>query len=183
MYFKETEVNGIKNEQYFEEIYSRYFPDVYNFLYGLCGNSDISEELTQDTFVAAYRSLHKYNGKCKIYTWLCAIAKNMWFHYIRKHKHACIDIESLSETLLSEEPSPQDKAESEERLNEILKAVKSLKSRQRDIFWLHTVAEMPFSEIANIVGITENSAKVIYFRAKNILRKQLIHADENFSEG
>lgn len=148
----------------------------------LCGNSDISEELTQDTFVAAYRSLHRYNGSCKIYTWLCAIAKNMWFHYVRRHKAAVINIETLSETLLSEEPSPQDKAESDERLREILKAINSLKPRQRDIIWLHSIAEMPFSEIADILGITENSAKVIYFRAKNILRGQLKHHYERFSD-
>lgn len=175
-------MSGIRDNSYFEEIYTLYFSDVYNFLYGICGNSDISEELTQDTFVEAYRSLHKYNGKCKIYTWLCAIAKNMWFHYIRKHRKNVTNIEMLSETLLSEEPSPQDKAESEERLHVILKAISSLKSRQRDIFWLHTVAEIPFAEIANMLGITENSAKVIYFRAKNNLRNQLKSVDERFSD-
>ena len=167
---------------YFEEIYTTHFSDVYNFIFGMCGNSDIAEELTQDTFVEAYRSLHRYNGKCKIYTWLCAIAKNMWFHYVRKHKNVVLNIEALSETLLSEEPSPQAKAESEERLHMILKAINSLKTRPRDIFWLHTVAEMPFSEIAEILGITENSAKVIYFRAKNNLRVYLKSTDERFSD-
>ena len=175
-------MSGIRDESYFEDIYKRYFSDVYNFLMGMCGNTDIAEELTQDTFFQAYRSLHRYNGKCKIYTWLCAIAKNTWFHYIRKHKNAVVNIESLSETLLSEEPSPQDRAESEERLHEILKAINSLKSRQRDIFWLHSVAEMPFAEIAEMMGITENSAKVIYFRAKNVLRVQLKSRDERFND-
>jgi len=175
-------VTGIRDDLYFEDIYVRYFKDVYNFLLGLCGNTDIAEELTQDTFIEAYRSLHRYNGKCKIYTWLCAIAKNMWFHYIRKHKNAILDIDTLAEILLSEEPSPQDRAESEERLHEILKAINSLKTRQRDIFWLHTVAELPFSEIADMLGITENSAKVIYFRAKNILRNHLRSMDDRFSD-
>ena len=175
-------MNGIKDESYFEDIYKRHFSDVYNFLMGMCGNADIAEELTQDTFFHAYRSLHKYNGKCKIYTWLCAIAKNTWFHYIRKHKNAVLNIDALSETLLSEEPSPQDRAESEERLHEMLKAIKSLKTSQRDIFWLHSIAEMPFAEIAEVMGITENSAKVIYFRAKNILRKHLRSRDERFSD-
>ena len=175
-------MSGIKDDQYFEEAYKRYFYDVYNFLIGICGNSDIAEELTQETFFEAYRSLHRYNGKCKLYTWLCAIAKNMWFHYVRKHKNTVINIEALSETLLSEEPSPQDKAESEERLHEILKAINSLKTRQRDVFWMHSVGEMPFAEIADILGITENSAKVIYFRAKNNLRSHLKSRDERFSD-
>lgn len=175
-------MSDIKDDSYFEELYTHYFYDVYNFLFGVCGKSDIAEELTQDTFMEAYRSLHKYNGKCKIYTWLCAIAKNMWFHYVRKHKSTVVNIEALSETLLSDEPSPQDKAESEERLHEILKAINSLKPRQRDVFWLHSVAEMPFSEIAEMLGITENSAKVIYFRAKNSLRGHLKTVDERFSD-
>ena len=130
----------------------------------------------------AFRSLHKYNGSCKIYTWLCAIAKNIWFHYLRKHKRVILDIDALSDTLLSEEPSPQDCAENEERLRDILHSVAALKTRYREIFWLHAVAELPFSEIAEIMKITENSAKVIYFRARNSLKKSLRTSSELFSD-
>lgn len=166
----------------FEEIYEKYFSDVYNFIFSLCSNSDISEELTQDTFMEAYLSIHRYNGSCKIYTWLCAIAKNLWFHYLRKHKRIILDIDSLSDTLLSDEPSPQSKAENEEQLRDILRAVSALKDRPREIFWLHAVAELPFGEIADLMKITENSAKVIYFRAKNTLRKSLRANSELFSD-
>lgn len=103
----------------------------------------------------------------------------MWFHYMRKHKNISADIESLSDTLFSEEPSPQTYAENSEKLRNIIKAVNSLKPRHREIFWLHAVAEMPFSEIADIMKITENSAKVIYFRAKNSLKK-LLNANKDY---
>ena len=142
-------------------------------MFRLSGNADISEELTQDTFLAAYGSLHRYDRSCSIYTWLCAIAKNTWFHYLRKHKNTYIDIDSLTESLFSDEPSPQSYAESAEGVAAIRRAISALKPAYRDVVWLRAMAELPFSRIAEILKITENSAKVMYFRAKNQLKAAL----------
>lgn len=170
---------GIKE---FEQIYTEYFSDVFNFILSLCGNRDVAEELTQDTFLCAYRSAHRYNGSCTLYTWLCAIAKNTWFHYLRKHRGTPIDIDTLADKLFSDEPSPQRYAELKENLEEAVKAVNELKPKQRDVFWLRAAAELSFARIAEIMQITENSAKVIYFRAKNQLREKLINKADGFSD-
>ena len=166
----------------FERIYREYFRDVYNFLYRLCGNDPhLAEELTQDTFLKAYGSLHRYNGKCSVYTWLCAIGKNCWLHYLRKHRSA-IDLDSLADTLLSDEPSPYAHVENEERRNALRRAISALKPRQKDVFLLHAVSELPFSEIARITSITESSAKVLYFRARKKLR-DLLGEKDHLSDG
>lgn len=172
----------IKELKEFEQIYTSYFEDVYNFIFTLCRKSEISEELTQDTFLAAYKSMHRYNGTCSIYTWLCSIAKNLWFNYLRKHKNTHLDIDTLTETLFSDEPSPQSYAESEETIKTLKKAINSLKSKYRDVFWLRAISELPFSKIAEIMQITEGSAKVIYFRAKNQLREILSHSGYPLNE-
>ncbi len=57
--------------------YEEYGRKVYLYLMSLCHNEDIAEELTQETFYQAIRSLSKYRGDCSVYTWLCGIAKNM----------------------------------------------------------------------------------------------------------
>ena len=62
-----------------EEIYTQYFNVVYKYLYGLSHNSDLAEELTQETFCRAIKTLHKFRGDCKINVWLCQIAKNVWY--------------------------------------------------------------------------------------------------------
>jgi RNA polymerase sigma-70 factor (ECF subfamily) len=159
----------------FEEIYKTYYQDVYRFLFRTCGsNHELAEELTQDTFCEAFRSFHRYNSSCSVLTWLCAIGKNLWFHYLRKHKNTAIKLESLEETICDDyEKTPEACAERSEKSDQIRKALSSLKPRYREIIWLRTVGEMSFVQIADMMKITENSAKVLYFRAKNQIKEKL----------
>lgn len=159
----------------FEEIYEAHYNDVYRFLYRTCGNNhNLAEELTQDTFYEAFRCWHRYNASCSVTTWLCAIGKNIWFHYLRKHKNTVIDYDVLAHTVTDDvESDPQQKAEQSERSKMIRDALDALKPRYREIIWLRTVAEMPFAKIAEMLDISESSAKVLFFRAKNQLKETL----------
>ena len=159
----------------FEEIYKTYYKDVYRFLFkNTGGNHELSEELTQDTFYEAYRSFHRYNGSCSILTWLCAIGKNLWFHYLRKHKNAKIKLEALEETICDDyEKSPDACAERSEKSSVIRKAIDSLKPKQREIVLMRAAGGISFAEIARLMNITESSAKVIFFRAKNQIKEKL----------
>jgi len=58
-----------------DSIYSEHAKLVYKFLISLCHETDTAEELTQETFYQAVRCANKYNGNCKVSTWLCQIAK------------------------------------------------------------------------------------------------------------
>ena len=60
----------------FESIYNQYFQDVYSFVLSLSRNKKIAEEITQETFFKALKSIDKFQGNCKIDVWLCQIAKN-----------------------------------------------------------------------------------------------------------
>lgn len=70
----------------FEEAYGRYYPVIYRFLLSLSGNSALAEDLSQETFLRAINHGQDFRGDCKPETWLCAIAKNIYFDYIRKNK-------------------------------------------------------------------------------------------------
>lgn len=70
----------------FESIYSQYFRDVYSFVLSLSRNEKVAEEITQETFFKALKSIDKFNGNCKINVWLCQIAKNTYFTYLDKQK-------------------------------------------------------------------------------------------------
>jgi RNA polymerase sigma-70 factor (ECF subfamily) len=61
-----------------EEIYERYSRLVYNYLYTLTKNVELSEELSQETFYSAIKSINKFKNECNISVWLCQIAKNKW---------------------------------------------------------------------------------------------------------
>ena len=62
-----------------ETMYMEYAKTVKHFLISLCGNFDLAEDLTQETFYQAYKSAHRYNGTCKISVWFCQIAKHLYF--------------------------------------------------------------------------------------------------------
>lgn len=55
----------------FEEIYSQYFTDVYKYVLSLCRNEEIAEEVTQQTFFKALKSIDKFKYQCKLRVWLC----------------------------------------------------------------------------------------------------------------
>ena len=68
-----------------DAVYRQHFQMVYQYLMSLVHNPDIAEELAQETFCQAVNSIKRYDGSCKITTWLCAIAKNQYLSYLRKH--------------------------------------------------------------------------------------------------
>ncbi|MBQ1372341.1 MAG: sigma-70 family RNA polymerase sigma factor, partial [Oscillospiraceae bacterium] len=77
-----------------EEIYQSYAKTVYRYLLSLTRDEDLAEELMQESFVQAIDSIGKFEGRCKLSTWLCAIAKNQWLCWLRKHPNTA----SLEET-------------------------------------------------------------------------------------
>ena len=62
-----------------EKDFEEYGMFVFKYLMSLCGNADLAEELTQETFYRAIRSSGKFDGNCKVSTWLCQIAKHIWY--------------------------------------------------------------------------------------------------------
>ena len=79
-----------------EKIYKEYFDIVNKYLFSLTNNSDISEELTQETFYRAVKSIDSYNGKCKMSVWLCQIAKNLWYNQCKKNKRIVNEVEHVN---------------------------------------------------------------------------------------
>ena len=69
----------------FDQIYADYYSEVYKFVLSLCQNHSLAEEITQESFFKALKSIDSFNGNCKISTWLCKIARNTFFSYTKKH--------------------------------------------------------------------------------------------------
>ena len=71
----------------FQKVYAQYFEDVFRFLRGLTADEQLAEELKEETFFKALRSLDRFQGGCEIRVWLCQIAKNAYFSYRKKHRY------------------------------------------------------------------------------------------------
>ena len=150
-----------------EKYYRENGRKVFLYLMTLCGNADTAEELTQETFYRALRSVNKYKGESSVYTWLCGIARNAWLEELRKrtrHKG-----EELSELTDDTALRPDEKAESEDSRIRLLKKIHSLPETEKELILLRASQELSFREIGEIFGKSENWARVTYYRAKQKL--------------
>ena len=160
----------------FEEIYREYSPRIFSFLYKLCRDYSLAEELTQETFLQAFKSFYKFKGNCEISTWLAAIAKHSFYHYLRKNKLGIdsISIEHLTESYCSNTlGDPENELKQKMVAEAIRNIVNDIPEKYRDVVILRIYGEMPFSQVAEALGITESSAKVIFFRAKKMLMEEI----------
>ena len=140
---------------------------VFKYLMAMTGNPDLSEELTQETFFRAVKNADKFDGKVKITTWLCTIAKNSYFTYLKKEKRKIG--QDIGEMEIPIESDPLDR----ENCREIYRAVHRLDEPYREIILLRLNTDMTFADIGEIFGKSEGWARVTFYRGKEKLRKLL----------
>lgn len=156
-----------------EEYYEKYGSKVYYYLLTLCNDSDISQELTQETFVRAISSLKQYNGSCSICTWLCSIAKNLWRNEMRRRGlHPSADEDNTPQEADISQPSPDTSTEQKDSKMYVLRQIHSLPETEKEIVLLRATGAMTFAEIGELFGKSENWARVTFYRAKQKLRKE-----------
>lgn len=159
----------------FEQIYIDHYRRIYAFLLKLCRDPQTAEELTQETFYQAYVSILRYNGQCEIFTWLAAIAKNVFFKYLRKTKAQSFTIDLYVTDLtapLSDEPGYRLMREVD--ITRVRRAIAGMPKKYSEVLILRIYGELPYEEIAKKLGISVNSAKVIFLRAKNYIKEVLL---------
>lgn len=154
-----------------EEVYRTHSRTVYRYLLSLTGDSSLSEELTQETFYQAIKGVERFDGSCKVSTWLCAIAKNILLSERRKHPLT----EELNESLAAV-ATPEDEALIKIGQVELLQKMHLLGGDIREVLYLRLLGDLSFAEIGEILGRTENWARVTYYRGKEKLKKE-INAD------
>jgi len=150
------------------QIYQQHAQTVYKFLLSQCRDSHLAEELTQETFYQAIRSIHRFDGSCKISVWLCQIARHLWYQHLRKQ-----DREVPMPEITPENPAPSAEdglLEQEGRL-ELLKQIHALPEQQREVVYLRSFGGLSFREIGDVLGKTETWARVTFYRGKETLRK------------
>lgn len=155
--------------QDFDQIYSEYFALVYKFILRLCQNSSLAEEITQETFFKALKNIDGFEGNCQISTWLCKIAKNTFYSYVKKHDK---QTDYPLDTIVSDE-NIEEQFENKETVYRIHKVLHKLNEPYKEVFWLRTFGELSFSQIAVLFDRTESWARVTYYRAKIMIKEEL----------
>lgn len=145
-----------------EEIYKTYSNQLYKYLFCLTRNESLSEELSQETFCIAYEQIEKFRGDCKLFVWLCQIAKHLYYTEIKKQqKLKTVSLEHLEN--LSNASNTD--AETIAKLDTYQK-IDKLDEKAREIMYLKIIGNFTFKEIGQILNISENTARVTFYRGK-----------------
>ncbi len=163
-------IGGVELEkQNMEQIYEENVSVVYKYLFCLTQDAYLAEELTQETFYQAIKGIQKFRGDCKISVWLCQIGKRLWYKELERRKKKTVSIDELTEKISEEDLEEQylmkcDKVE-------LFRKIYRLEGRVREVMYLRLTGELSFAEIGEIMGVTENWARVTFYRGKQKLLK------------
>ena len=157
-----------------EEIYRQYSGRIYAYLMRQCGNDELARELTQETFYQAVRSINRFDGKSSVTTWLCSIAKHVYYDSLRRKRPA--------EPIPDELPSGEDFTEQVAGRDQAMTAHRKLhllEEPYREVFTLRTFCDLSHTQIAELFGKSEAWSRVTYYRARRMLQDAVKeHEDE-----
>lgn len=153
----------------FEAVYARHFDGVYRYVYSLCRDEHTAEEITQEAFYRAMTHMDRFDGKCRLYVWLCQIAKNVYFTHAKRQKRYGEPEEAQAQ------PGFEEQLLERETAWEVHKLLHQLDEPYREVFSLRVLGELSFSQIGQLFGKSDSWARVVFFRAKTELRRR---ADE-----
>ncbi len=153
-----------------EELYRENSRIVYYFLFSRCKNEALAEDLMQETFVKAMESIDRYDGSCKVTTWLCQIAKHLLYQYWAKAKNE--HPLELDESLASGE-NTETQVIMKIELADVWQRLEELPEQTKRVMMLRVLSDLTFGEIGRMLGRSENWARVTYFRGKQTLLKEV----------
>ena len=164
---------GVNTTDDMEKIYSRYSKTVYAYLMRLCGNDELSAELTQETFYQAIRSINRFDGKSSVSTWLCSIARHLYYDALRRRKP--------TGPIPDDFPSDVDFTEQVVRRDQAMIAhrrLHALEEPYREVFTLKAFCDLSHTQIAEIFGKSEAWSRVTYYRARRMLQDAMKENDD-----
>lgn len=154
----------------FGQLYKLYFDKIFRFVYVSMRNRELSEDLTQNTFLRCWRSLSTFStNKGTFQAFLFAIARNLLIDWYRKKKPLPLWI---AEAMPSDENVEREAIRNETK-GAVLDALSHLRKEERHLIVLRYFEEMPYGEIAQVVGKNEGTVRVRVYRILKSLKKHL----------
>ncbi len=160
----------------FRLIFDRYARPIISFIYDMVGQRDLAEELAQETFVRAYKSLNALRDDAKLSTWLFGIAKNVARESLRsrlREDHR-VEIDDDRVIEVSDEKLPPDRELLDKELNSVIQqALGALDEDKRTVFTLKVFQQRSYEEIAEITGFSIPKLKTDLHRARAEMRRRI----------
>jgi len=170
------------DQQAYAELVTRYQNYVFTLAFRFTKNREDAEEVSQDIFVKAYRALADFKGNSKFSTWLYTIVNNTCITFLRKKKLQTysLDKEGVFEAADSQESGLRaNLIEQKSKVAMVNNAISLLNPDDAEIITLFYKSEQSLEEIAGILGVEPNAAKVRLHRARTRLKEKM---EKHFSE-
>lgn len=160
------------DRQAFDRLIRLYYEYVFGFMLKATADKELSEDLTQETFLKMINSIEKFNpaGSAKFGTWLIAIAKNCYIDHLRRNR---VHIEDITEMPLADEKDFTQEVERKIQYDELLAATETLPPEQMLAIRLKYVEDMTLKEIAERFGVAPKTVKSRIHEGTVKLRKSL----------
>jgi RNA polymerase sigma factor (sigma-70 family) len=171
IYYIEQILAGNSNS--FSYIVDRHKNKAYNLAFRICGNPEEAEELAQDSFVKAYRSIGGFKMKSSFATWLYSIVYNTAISHVRIKKKGVLSLEDFpaDATDFIGSNTSEEEAEREYRSSLVNFALQKITEEERGLISLYYYDEMSTDEISDITGISKSNIKVKLFRARQKMQE------------
>lgn len=154
----------------YEKLYRAYYLQVYSYAITLTKNPHQAEDITQHTFVKALSSKAGCRGKAHELTWLCAIAKNLYYDELRRNRK----LTQLDDPAdLPADGDLEQAAADADMAFRLHVTLHGLEEPYKEVFQLRVFGELPFAQIGLIFGKTESWARVTYHRARLKIKERM----------
>ena len=173
----------------FEKLVTAYEKNVYNIALRMVGDPEDAADMTQETFIKAYRALSGFRGDSKFSSWLYRIASNVCLDFLRsRSRHPQVSLSTVDEDDRATFELPDMRQNPEEQLMKKLgmeavhRGLEQLPEQQRQILVLRELGGLSYAELAQTLGLEEGTVKSRIFRARKRLCALLL-CDGNISDG
>lgn len=174
------------NKYLLEELYRRYYRELYIFVYSLCESETVTDDILQDTFLKALLLLKDSHTNMR--AWLYLVARNLYYNYYNKQKKfLSVEMEDSDEIgsrilyTAGKEFIQNDILEEilqQEEKKKLWKAVNRLKGQKKEVILLQYFGDFSIKEIAAMLKLTPGNVKVLSYRAKKELKEYLIRTED-----
>ncbi len=170
------------NTEAFNPLVQKYHPKIYTHILRRVKNAETAKDLTQETWIKAFRAINTFRADASFYSWLYRIAENVCIDYHRKQKvaHTIEPIHDINERrIIDTHPCPSHNIERQELRHHLQEAVARLTPTRKRVFLLYYVHEMPIKTIATRMKRSEGTIKTHLRNARLHLRELLTPYLEN----
>lgn len=158
------------NNKLLSQLYHKYHRELYLYLYSLCGNTALAEDLTQETFLKALLALP--DNHINMRAWLYLVARNLYYNYYKKEK-AKLPLEDYSELQDDACPEILQQMIVDDNRRMLYLAMAKLDAKKREVLQMQYFGNLSQKEIAVILHMTPENIRVLAYRAKKELKTYL----------